>query len=136
MPSDSPLEVHIQPCYNLPFEVNGDIESVSPAYIVKPSRNVNFNEDIVTKMHHSAKLKIDADYKDMVFLTTSSTPEFRESSSNPVYVFREIIGARFSFKLDEKGQVGQISLKNFCILMVGIKMVIVRIISYNNIIIV
>ncbi len=115
--SDPPLEVSIQPCFSGPFELPDNIELVSPAYVIKHSRKVNFIKDVTLKIRHYANLQTDEDCKDMVFLTASSSPKFRDS--NPVYVFKEMKAANSSFKPNEEEPVGEIALRHFCISLLG-----------------
>ena len=71
---------------------------------------MKFQRDVTVKIHHYAHLKSKEDSEDMVFLSASATPEFRESG--PVYVFKEIEGAKGVFKPGY--QVGEITLRHFC----------------------
>ena len=115
-PTDPPLQLEIQPCFSGSFDVPPDIELVSPAYVVEPSRKVSFQKKVLVKMWHHANLESEEDCEDMVFLSASTTPEYR--GDTPVYVFREIKGAKGSFR---PGPIGQIALKHFCTLALGKK---------------
>ncbi len=44
--SDPPLEVSIQPCFSGPFELPNSIEPVSPAYVTKHNRKIEFVKDV------------------------------------------------------------------------------------------
>ena len=118
-PTDPPLQLEIQPCFSGSFDVPPDIELVSPAYVVDPSRKVSFQKKVLVKMWHHANLKTEEDCEDMVFLSASTSPEYR--GDTPVYVFREIEGAKGSFRPGEEQPIGQIALKHFCALAVGRK---------------
>ena len=113
--TEEPLTLTIHPCFSGPFELPDNCESASPAYLIKHSRRVEFQEDITVKIHHYASLEGEEDCDDMVFLSASSTPEFR--GSRPVYVFKEIEGAKGIFKPGY--QVGEIALRHFCIIKIG-----------------
>ncbi len=115
--SDPPLEVSIQPCFSGPFQLPDNIELVSPAYVIKPNRKVNFIKDVTLKIRHYANLQTDEDCADMVFLTASSSPKFRESK--PVYVFKEMKAANVSFKPNEEEPVGEVALRHFFISSLG-----------------
>ena len=115
--TDPPLEVQIQPCFSGSWELPENLEIVSPAYIVKPSREVVFRRDILIKIWHHANLETEEDCEDMVFLSASTIPEYRGES--PVYVFREITGVKGSFRPREEQPAGKIALKHFCILSLG-----------------
>ena len=112
--TDPPPEVQIQPCFSGPWEVPENLELVSPAYIVEPSREVVFRKEVLVKIRHHANLETEEDCKNMVFLSASTTPEYRDG--RPVYVFQEIAGVKGLFRPKEKQPAGEIALKNFCIL--------------------
>ena len=113
--TEEPLTLTIHPCFSGPFELPDDCESASPAYLIKHSRRVEFQKDITVKIHHYASLESEEDCDDMVFLSASSTPEFR--GSRPVYVFKEIEGVKGVFRPGY--QVGEIALRHFCIIKIG-----------------
>ncbi len=115
--SDPPLEVSIQPCFSGPYELPDNIDLASPAYVIKPSRKVNFIKDVTLKIRHYANLQTDEDCTDMVFLTASSSPKFRESK--PVYVFKEMKAANVSFKPNEEEPVGEVALQHYCVTLLG-----------------
>ena len=116
LPSIDPsLQLEVQPCFSGSFELPQDVELVSPAYIVKSSRDIPFEKEVLVKIWHYANLESEEDCEDMVFLSASTTPEYREDT--PVYVFREIEGGLF--RPGEEEPVGQIHLKHFCSLALG-----------------
>ena len=110
------LDLSIHPCFSGPFELPDGYESASPTYLITHSKRVTFSKDVTVRMHHYACLKSEEDCKDMVFLSASSTPVYRESSA-AVYVFRKIQGAMGIFKPGD--QVGEISLRHFCFIKIG-----------------
>ena len=112
---EEPVTLLVHPCFTGPFELPDDFESASPAYLIKPSRRVKFQRDVIVDIHHYAHLENEEDCEDMVFLSASTTPEFRESG--PVYVFKEIDGAKWVFKPEY--QVGEITLRHFCLIKAG-----------------
>ena len=103
-------EVFIHPCFSGPFELPNGYKSASPTYLITHSRRMTFLKDVTVRMHHYACLKSEEDREDMVFLSASSTPVYRESDP-PVYIFRTIQGAKGIFKPGD--QVGEISLRHF-----------------------
>ena len=115
--TDPPLQLEIQPCFSGPFVVPQDIELVSPVYIVKPSRKVTFEKEVLVKIWHHANLESERDCEDMVFLSASTTPVFEEET--PSYIFREIKGTKGFFNLGEEHLTGQIALKHFCDMALG-----------------
>ena len=114
--ADPPLDIHIQPCFSGSFEMPQNVELVSPAYIVSPSRKVAFQKEVLVKIWHHANLETEKDCEDMVFLSASTTPQYR--GDTPVYVFKKI-RVKGSFRPGEEQPVGQIALKHFCILSLG-----------------
>ena len=112
--TDPPLEIKILPCFSGSWEVPENLELVSPAYIVEPSREVVFKKEVFVKIWHHANLETEEDCEDMVFLSASTTPEYRDG--RPVYVFQEKTGMKGSFKPREKLPAGEVALKHFCIL--------------------
>ena len=110
------LDLSIHPCFSGPFELPDGYKSASPTYLITHSRRVTFSKDATVRMHHYACLKSEEDCEDMVFLSASSTPVYRESGP-PIYVFRMIQGAKGIFK--PGNQVGKISLRHFCLLKIG-----------------
>ena len=117
--TDPPVEIQIQPCFSGSWELPMGVELVSPAYIVKPNREVEFKKNVLVKIWHHANLESEEDCEDMAFLTASSTPEYRGTC--PVYVFREIKGVQGSFTPRQEQPVGEIGLKHFCIVGIGEK---------------
>ena len=112
--TDPPLDVQIQTCFSGSWDMPENLELVSPAYIVKPSRKVAFKKEVLVKIWHHANLETEEDCADMEFLSAKTIPEYREGS--PVYVFQEITGVKGSFRPREEQPAGEIAVKHFCIL--------------------
>ena len=110
-----PLDLVIHPCFTGPFKLPQEYRSASPAFLIHPSRRVDFQKDVTVKIHHHASLHSEEDCEDMVFLSASSTPEYRESC--PVYTFKKIRGAKTVFRPGD--QVGEIALRRFCLVKAG-----------------
>jgi hypothetical protein len=72
----------------------------------------HFQEGITLRMHHHANLQSEEDCEDMVFLSASSTPEYRDF--HPVYTFKDIRQSKGIFKPGD--QVGEIALRHFCLI--------------------
>ena len=79
--TDPPPKLEVQPCFSGPFVVPEDVELVSPAYIVKPSRKVVFEKDVLVKIWHHANLETEEDCEDMVFLSASTSPHVQGRQS-------------------------------------------------------
>ena len=118
--TDPPLEITIQPCFSGSFEMPDGIESVSPAYIIKYNQKITFLKHVILKIRHYANLQTKEDCENMVFLSASSTPEYR--GSTPVYVFREITDTKGLFRPRQEKPLGEIQLKHFSIIAIGIKL--------------
>ena len=104
----------IRPCITGPFELPKNYEPASLSYLIHHNMK-DFQKDVTIRMHHHASLQNEEDCEDMAFLTASSTPEYRES--RPVYTFKEIQGSKGIFKPGD--QVGEISLRHFCLVRVA-----------------
>jgi hypothetical protein len=109
--TEQDVDLLIRPCFNGPFELPSGYESTSPAYLVQPSRNVDIQTDVTLRIHHHARLHDEEDSEEMVFLSASATPKYRQSK--PVYVFRIVKQTRGTFK--PNSQLGEITLQHFCL---------------------
>ena len=121
-PSEEALDLHIHPCFRGPFKLPREYKSASPAYLIRHSKKTNFHKDITVRIHHYACLESEEDCEEMAFFSASSTPEYIESHQDegvvhPVYTFKKIRGANTKFRPGD--QVGEISLRHFCIIKVG-----------------
>ena len=117
--SEEPLELHIRPCFHGPFRLPKEYESASPAYLISLSRKITSQKDVTLRIHHHASLESEEDCEEMTFLSASSTPEYIELHQDegvvhPVYTFKKIHRANAIFKPGD--QVGEISLRHFCII--------------------
>ena len=118
--NEPPVEVAIQPCFSGSFIMPDDIESMSPAYVIKLNRKVKFKKDVLLKIQHNANLQTEKDCENMVFLSASSTPEYRGSS--PVYEFKEITDTKKLFISGQEKPYGEIQLNHFSIFTTGMKL--------------
>ena len=109
------IDLLIHPCLSGPFELPRGYESASPAYLIQPSRRVNLQRDVTLDIHHYANLVNEKDCHEMVFLSASTTPQFRQS--RPVYVFKEIKRTKAIFT--PNSQVGQIRGSHFCFIKIA-----------------
>ena len=121
-PLEEPLDMHIHPCFCGPFVILDNYKSASPAYLISFSRKTNSQKDITVRIHHYACLGSEEDCEEMAFLSASSTPEYIESHQDegvvhPVYTFKKIRGANAKFRPGD--QVGEISLRHFCVIKLG-----------------
>ena len=116
--SVEPLELSVCPCFTGPFKLPEEYESASPAYLIQPSRRVEFQKKVTLRIQHYARLQSEEDCEKMVFLSASSTSECVDGSS-PVYTFKEIQSAKGVFRPGD--QQGEIALRHFCIVKIGTK---------------
>ena len=110
------MNISIHPCFSGPFELPDQYESASPAYLIHSDKK-EFQKNITIRMHHYISLQSEEDCEDMAFLSASPTPEYR--GSRPVYTFKEICRPKGIFR--PGNQVGEISLRHFCIVEIGMK---------------
>ena len=134
-PSEEPLDLHIHPCFCGPFRLPQEYESASPAYLIHHSKKTSFQKDITIRIHHHASIGSEEDCEEMAFLSASSTPEYIESHQDkgvvhPVYTFKKIHGGA-NTKFRPGDQVGEISLRHFCIVKTGKQRGIPYIAHYN-----
>ena len=107
------LDLHVRACFHGPFRLPKGYRSASPAYLITHSRKVDFQKDVIIKIHHDARLASEEDCANMSFLSASSTPKYGESSC-PVYTFKKMHGPKMVFTPGE--QVGEILLRHFCLI--------------------
>ena len=110
------IDLSIHPCFSGPFQLPDEYESASPAYLITHGK-MEFQKEIAIRMEHYICLNSEEDCKDMVFLSASSIPHYTESTNSPVYIFKEIQGAKGTFK--PRSRIGEISLKHFCFIKIG-----------------
>ena len=106
---DESVNLLVQPSFSGSFKIPEDMVPASPAYLIETSKQIVLKKPFTVRMQHSAKLKTEEDCKNIVFLRASSDPEYR--GSDPVYVFREVEGARGTF--NEGSQFGEVALTHF-----------------------
>ena len=116
--SEKPLELSVHPCFTGPFKLPEGYESASPAYLIQPSRRVEFQKKVTIRIQHYASLQGEEDCEKMAFLSASSTPECVHGSS-PVYTFKEIKSAKGVFRPGD--QQAEIALRHFCVVEIGMK---------------
>lgn len=111
----------IHPCFNGPFQFPTGYESVSPTYLLQPSRAVKAQRDVTLRIHHYASLQSEEDCEEMAFFSASATPQYRrqidpesyQQSASVSYIFKEMKPSKVvSFK--PKDRVGEIAIRHFC----------------------
>ncbi len=116
-PSEEELELIIRPCFSGPFRLDKGYGSISPAYLIEPSRPVTFQKDVTVIIRHYGVLRSNADSDEAAFLSASTTPEF--GASGAFYRFRKIEGVKGTF--DPDGREGEVKLRNLTMLKIGRK---------------
>ena len=109
------MNISIRPCFNGPFVLPDGYEAVSPAYLIQMSNDTKFQGEATLKIHHYARLQAKEDCEDMVFLSASATPQYRQFK--PVYIFNEIKGSNGFFI--PRSQIGKITIQHFCFMLIG-----------------
>jgi hypothetical protein len=109
---DEDEDLIIQPSFSGPFELPEGIESVSPAYLIKTPKEVEFKKDVDVRLQHNADLQTEEDCESMVLLQASSTPTYEDHGSSPVYKFKEIDSGDDAFSpLPERKRFGSFKMK-------------------------
>ena len=103
------VSLMVHPCLTGPFKIPDGHEPVSPAYLIRPKK------EVMISIQHYASLQSEKDCEDMVFLSANSTPEYHENKL--IYIFKKITAGRFKLK-EQKGDI-QIRLKKEQILQIG-----------------
>lgn len=115
------VEIFILPAFSGPYAGHEDFEPVSPAYLIKPNREIKFNRDITVRIQHNAKLETEQDCEDLVVMRASSIPVYRGPLFSPLYVFHEVNRSRVKFSLDG-GPFGEVTTNQFSMFMVWRKL--------------
>ena len=113
VPKEAVLEdKHIQITSSLSgsFLLPDDVESVSPSYLIKTTKKMEFSKEVDVRLQHTANLETEEDCKDMVFLKASLSPRDSGSKAGPVYKFEEIKEKEVEFS-PGKRRFGMIKLK-------------------------
>lgn len=107
------INLVVRPAFSGPFAGHEDMEPVSPAYLVRPSKEVSLKKDMVVRIQHNASLATMEDCQDLVFLTASFAPRHRESLFGPLYVFHNVIGKEARFDQDGNDRFGELQTNRF-----------------------
>ena len=112
------IDLIVRPAFSGPFAGPENMEPVSPAYLVKPSKEVSLKEDMVVRIQHSAASLPEGDSHDLEFLIASYSPQHR-GLFGPLYVFHKVIGKEEGrFDQDDKGYFGELQTNRFSWFMV------------------
>ena len=84
-------QIQLTASFSGAYKLPEDVTSVSPAYIIETSREVEFRKDVEVKLQHTARLQTAEDRQDvMVMKASNKTPSQRGK-------FEEIVGAKLEF---------------------------------------
>ena len=120
LPPDESVDLVIQPCFSVSFEMPEDIGSASPAYLIETNKKVELKKSLLVRIQHYANLQTEEDCNCMVFLRANSDPKYR--GSKPAYIFKEVDTVEGKFTIGES-QVGEIELTHFSWWRIGIRMI-------------
>lgn len=104
-PRDATLEdeeLKVVTGFSLHHEMPKDVESVSPAILIKTANEIEFSKEVHVRMQHNANLKTAEDCSNMVFLMASITPSQSGPGCKPLYKFEVIEGSEAKFNPGEK----------------------------------
>jgi hypothetical protein len=107
--SGKDVAISLRACFSGPFELPDGYEAASPAYLIQMTGPVMLKTNVTLQIEHFASLQSEEDCEVMSFLSASATPQYR--FSEPVYVFKEIEGAKGIFK--PSSQFGEIETDHF-----------------------
>ena len=83
------------------------VESVSPAYLIKTTNEVEFHEPVDVTLQHNSNLQTAEDCKDMMFLEASITHE----DSDSILSFEKIDNASAAVSFSPGERHGRLKLK-------------------------
>ena len=93
-------------------EMPKGVESVSPAYLIKTTNEVEFRKHVDMKLQHTSNLQTAEDCKEMVFLEASSTSKSTANEdSDSRLSFEEIDNASAAVKFSPGERHGGLKLK-------------------------
>ena len=90
-------QIHLATSFAGAYSIEGNVESVSPAYIIDTAKKIEFSKDVEVKLQHTANLETAEDYRDMVVLKANSTPSQSDYSSTSVQELKELDGVKVEF---------------------------------------
>ena len=91
------------------YEMPEGVESVSPAYLIKTTNEVEFNEPVDVTLQHTSNLQTAEDCKEMVFLKASITHE--DSRSDSILSFEKIDNTSAAVSFSPGERHGRLKLK-------------------------
>ena len=90
-------------------EMPEGVESVSPAYLIKTTKEIEFREPVDLTLRHVSSLKTAEDCKEMVFLKASSTSTAHKDSDSRLK-FESIDNASAAVKFSPGEQHGRVKM--------------------------
>ena len=92
------------------YEMPEGVESVSPAYLIKTTNEVEFREPVDLTLQHTSNLQTAEDCKEMVFLRASITSTPHKDSDSKLK-FEEINNASAAVKFSPGERHGKLKMK-------------------------
>ena len=92
------------------YEMPAGVESVSPAYLIKTTNEVEFREPVDLTLQHNSNLQTAEDCKEMVFLK-ASIPSTAHKDSDSRLKFEKIDNASDAVKFSQGEGHGRFKLK-------------------------
>ena len=114
-------QVHFSTGFSGSCEMPEGVESVSPAYLIKTTNEVEFREPVGLTLQHTSNLQTPEDCKEMVFLKASITSTAHKDSDSRLK-FEEIDNASAAVKFSPGERHGKLKIKRlFSWFKVGIR---------------
>lgn len=111
------LELFVLPAFSGPFAGPEGLEPVSPAYLIKSDKEMQFTKDVTVQIQHNASLITEQDCEDLVCMRASSIPLHRGPLFGPLYIFHEVNRSKVKFSLDD-GPFGELKTNQFSLFMI------------------
>ena len=86
-------QMYLTTSFSGAYEMPDGVESVSPGYIIKTTREVEFSKEVEVKLQHIANLETAEDFKDVAVYKANPVPRHKACcSSDPIHKFEELKG--------------------------------------------
>ena len=125
------IELYIRPCFYVPFQLPPEYEPASPAYLIRHCKKIEFLKDVIVRIHHYAHLETEDDCEDMAFFSASFSQSHECEYNFDYDDYKTILCENVDFKkicgvnrFSKDDQIGEISLRHFCVLKIGRKRII------------
>ena len=103
-------QVNVAAGFSGSYEMPEGVESVSPAYLIKTTNEVEFNEPVGLTLQHTSNLQTAEDCKEMMFLKASIILTSHKDSDSRLK-FEEIDNASAAVKFRPGERHGKLKIK-------------------------